>query len=41
MVFAQPRQEDLLACLEQTIDEERAVEVAAQWRIKLSPDADC
>ncbi|WP_312183447.1 DEAD/DEAH box helicase, partial [Massilia timonae] len=27
MVFAQPRQEDLLACLEQTIGEERAAEV--------------
>lgn len=40
MVFAQPRQEDLLACLEQTIGEERAAEVAARWRINLEPDAD-
>jgi hypothetical protein len=40
MVFAQPRQEDLLACLEQTIDEERAAEVAARWRIELAPDGD-
>lgn len=39
MVFAQPRQEDLLACLEQTIGEERAAEVAARWRINLEPDA--
>ncbi|WP_312548711.1 helicase-related protein [Massilia sp.] len=38
MVFAQPRQEDLLACLEQTIGEERAAEVAARWRINLEPD---
>lgn len=40
MVFAQPRQEDLLACLEQNIGEERATVVAAQWRINLEPDAD-
>ena len=39
MVFAQPRQEDLLACLEQTIGEDRAAEVAARWRINLVPDA--
>lgn len=39
MVFAQPRQEDLLACLEQTIGEDRAAEVAARWRINLEPDA--
>lgn len=38
MVFAQPRQEDLLACLEQNIGEERAAEVSARWRIDLSPD---
>lgn len=39
MVFAQPRQEDLPACLEQTIGEERVAEVAARWRINLKPDA--
>lgn len=38
MVFAQPRQEDLLACLEQSIGEERAAEVATRWRINLEPD---
>jgi hypothetical protein len=37
MVFAQPRQEDLLACLEQSIGEERADIVAAQYRINLRP----
>lgn len=37
MVFAQPRQEDLLACLEQNIGEDRAVEVSARWRIDLAP----
>lgn len=39
MVFAQPRQEDLLACLEQTIGEKRAAEITARWRINLEPDA--
>ncbi len=39
MVFAQPRQEDLLACLEQSIGEDRAAAVAAQWRITLAPKA--
>lgn len=39
MVFAQPRQEDLLACLEQSIGEDRAAVVAAQWRINLGPEA--
>jgi len=39
MVFAQPRQEDLLACLEQTIGAERAAEIVARWRINLEPDA--
>lgn len=38
MVFAQPRQEDLLACLEQNIGDERAAEVSARWRIDLSPN---
>lgn len=38
MVFAQPRQEDLLACLEQNIGDERAAEVSARWRIDLTPD---
>jgi len=40
MVFAQPRQEDLLACLEQSIGEERAAVVAAQYRINLAPGSD-
>jgi hypothetical protein len=40
MVFAQPRQEDLLACLEQSIGEERAAVVAAQYRINLAPSGD-
>ncbi|WP_229483168.1 helicase-related protein [Massilia horti] len=38
MVFAQPRQEDLLACLEQSVGDECAAEVAARWRIDLTPD---
>jgi hypothetical protein len=38
MVFAQPRQEDLLACLEQNIGADRAADVAARWRIDLAPD---
>ena len=37
MVFAQPRQEDLLACLERAIGADRAIEIAARWRIDLSP----
>lgn len=39
MVFAQPRQQDLLACLEQTIGADGAAGVAARWRIDLEPDA--
>lgn len=37
MVFAQPRQEDLLACLEQTVGEDQALEAAQRWRICLAP----
>lgn len=33
MVFAQPRQEDLLACLEQTVGEDQALQAAERWRI--------
>ncbi|GJH14283.1 DEAD/DEAH box helicase [Caballeronia novacaledonica] len=37
LVFAQPRQEDLLSCLEQTFDSEDAASTVGQWRISLSP----
>lgn len=37
MVFAQPRQEDLLACLEQTISDETAAVLGERWRICLAP----
>jgi hypothetical protein len=37
MVFAQPRQEDLLACLEQTMSEEDAARAVGRWRISLRP----
>lgn len=37
MVFAQPRQEDLLAYLETAIDPEQAMAFAAQWSINLAP----
>ncbi|MGQ3002519.1 MAG: DEAD/DEAH box helicase [Hydrogenophaga sp.] len=37
MVFAQPRQEDLLACLENTIAPEQTEAIAARWRICLAP----
>lgn len=40
MVFAQPRQEDLLACLEQAIGEHRAAAIAERWRIYLAPPSD-
>ena len=40
MVFAQPRQEDLLACLEQAIGEHRAAAIAERWRICLAPPPD-
>ena len=39
MVFAQPRQEDLLACLESAIGSDRAVAIAARWSIHLAPPA--
>ena len=45
MVFVQPRQEDLLACLERTIDPDQAMAISARWSINLSPprlgDEDC
>lgn len=37
LVFAQPRQEDLLSCLERTFDSDGAAKTVAQWRISLSP----
>ncbi|EEF26270.1 conserved hypothetical protein [Ricinus communis] len=37
MVFAQPRQEDLLACLEQAIGEDGAAQATERWRISLRP----
>lgn len=37
MVFAQPRQQDLLACLEQTLGAEQAAVTSKQWRIQLAP----
>lgn len=37
MVFAQPRQEDLLACLENTIAPDQTDAIAARWRICLAP----
>ncbi|QYD69024.1 helicase [Paraburkholderia edwinii] len=39
LVFAQPRQEDLLACLEQTMSENDAKREVARWRISLRPDS--
>lgn len=39
MVFAQPRQEDLLACLERAIGLERAAAISARWSINLTPPA--
>lgn len=37
MVFAQPRQEDLLACLERTMGDGQALAAAGKWRIDLAP----
>ncbi len=37
LVFAQPRQEDLLAYLTGQLGQELGVEVAAQWKISLAP----
>lgn len=37
LVFAQPRQEDLLSCLEHTFDSENVGKTIGQWRISLSP----
>ncbi|ALK34983.1 C-terminal helicase domain-containing protein [Burkholderia plantarii] len=37
LVFAQPRQEDLLSCLEQAFDPNSAAQAVGQWRISLSP----
>ncbi|ABE32085.1 DEAD/DEAH box helicase family protein [Paraburkholderia xenovorans LB400] len=37
LVFAQPRQEDLLSCLEQNLSEEDAVASVGRWRISLGP----
>ncbi len=39
MVFAQPRQEDLLACLESVIGPDKAAAIAARWSIHLAPPA--
>lgn len=37
MVFAQPRQQDLLACLAQVISDDGAPDLTARWRIDLAP----
>jgi hypothetical protein len=37
MVFAQPRQEDLMACLEQVLGDDFTAELAAHWQIRLAP----
>jgi len=37
MVFAQPRQEDLMACLEQVLGDDFTAELAAHWQICLAP----
>ncbi|MDR6609028.1 DEAD/DEAH box helicase [Pseudomonas synxantha] len=37
MVFAQPRQEDLMACLEQVLGDDFTAELAAYWQICLAP----
>lgn len=37
LVFAQPRQEDLLAYLSEQLGEELGAEVAARWKISLEP----
>lgn len=37
MVFAQPRQEDLMACLVQVISDNTAADLTARWRIDLAP----
>ncbi|TDV01937.1 C-terminal helicase domain-containing protein [Paraburkholderia caballeronis] len=37
LVFAQPRQEDLLSCLERAFDSDSAARTVGQWRISLSP----
>ncbi|WP_225034081.1 helicase-related protein [Paraburkholderia sp. XV] len=37
LVFAQPRQEDLLSCLEQNLSEEDAAASVGRWRISLGP----
>ena len=37
MVFAQPRQQELLACLEQAVQTEGSPDRFLQWKIDLTP----